>query len=211
MSSESVLISKILPFVEQAFVNPKTKGLIVEGLVLVGNRDLHKKLHAALPKPLKDKVIKVVDVEGEEEEGQMQALDHVEKELGHVRLIQEQLQLKKFFDLKKSNPGKVASGPKDALAALESGSGERLIIYDNLRINRVSNGSRVVFWQEGTARTEVEDLGKTNIEEENLLHWLLANGSKFGVAIDVREFVLGNLRVLLMFYIACLQEQPSRS
>ena len=129
-ASESTLISKIMPFVEQSFVNPKTKTLFVEGIVIAGNSNLHKKLFDSLPKALKDKVIKVVDVQGEEEEGQMQALDHLEKELAHVRLIQEQLLLKKFFELKKANAAKVAAGPKDALAALEAGGVERVIIYD---------------------------------------------------------------------------------
>nr|BAK02584.1 predicted protein [Hordeum vulgare subsp. vulgare] len=184
-ASESTLISKIMPFVEQSFVNPKTKTLFVEGIVIAGNSNLHKKLYDSLPKALKDKVIKVVDVQGEEEEGQMQALDHLEKELAHVRLIQEQLLLKKFFELKKTSAAKIAAGPKDALAALEAGGVERVIIYDGLRINRVSNGKRVVFWEEGTARTEVDDLGKQGIEEENLLHWMLTHGGKFNAEISL--------------------------
>ena len=188
VASESTLISKIMPFVEQAFQNPKTKTLTVEGLVLAGNTNLHKALHAALPKALKDKVIKVVDVQGEEEEGQMQALDFVEKELGHIRIIQEQLLLKKFFELKKNSPGQVVTGAKDAIAALESGSAKSVIVYDNLRINRVAHGGKVVYWQEGTNRTEVEDtVGKVDLEEDNLLHWLLINGAKFGAQIDVRS------------------------
>jgi len=174
-----------MPIVEETFLDPKTKQLTVEGVVLVGNSGLHRKLYDALPKALKDKVVKVADVDGEEEEGQMQALDKVEKELAHVRLIQEQLLLKKFFDLKKSTPAKVVVGPKDVMAALEERSVQSLIIYDNLRFNRVTNGSRIVYWQEGTVRTEIEDLGKRDIEEGNLLHWLLINGGKYGVQLDL--------------------------
>ncbi len=48
-----------------------------QGIVLAGNAGLHRKLVEVLPKNLKDKVIKVVDVEGTEEEGQSQVLDQL--------------------------------------------------------------------------------------------------------------------------------------
>ena len=106
-----------------------------------------------------------------------------------MRLVQELLLLKKFYAAKAASRDKVALGAKETMAAIENKTAQTVIVYDDLRVNRVAGGGRVVYWEESTPRTEVEELGK-DVEEENLLHWLLLNASKVtasGATIEVRR------------------------
>jgi len=93
------LYNKLSVLIDQHFIGKDGKPNVI-GLIVAGQA-IHEALPANLNPNLKAIVMKVIDLEREEEEGLKELLNKLDNVLGHVRLIQEKSILKNFYNLKK--------------------------------------------------------------------------------------------------------------
>lgn len=85
---------------------------------------------------LQAKVIKLVDVSYGGENGFNQAIELAAESLQNVKFIQEKKLIGRYFDEISQDTGKYCFGVEDTLRALELGSVETLICWENLDIQR---------------------------------------------------------------------------
>lgn len=88
------------------------------------------------PQRLQAKVIKLVDVSYGGENGFNQAIELAAESLQNVKFIQEKKLIGRYFDEISQDTGKYCFGVEDTLRALELGSVETLICWENLDIQR---------------------------------------------------------------------------
>lgn len=85
---------------------------------------------------LQSKIIKLVDVSYGGENGFNQAIELAAESLQNVKFIQEKKLIGRYFDEISQDTGKYCFGVEDTLRALELGSVETLICWENLDIQR---------------------------------------------------------------------------
>lgn len=85
---------------------------------------------------LQSKIIKLVDVSYGGENGFNQAIELAAESLQNVKFIQEKKLIGRYFDEISQDTGKYCFGVEDTLKALELGSVETLICWENLDIQR---------------------------------------------------------------------------
>jgi eRF1 domain 3 len=85
---------------------------------------------------LQTKVIKLVDISYGGENGFNQAIELAAESLQNVKFIQEKKLIGRYFDEISQDTGKYCFGVEDTLRALELGSVETLICWENLDIQR---------------------------------------------------------------------------
>lgn len=85
---------------------------------------------------LQNKIIKLVDVSYGGENGFNQAIELAAESLQNVKFIQEKKLIGRYFDEISQDTGKYCFGVEDTLKALELGSVETLICWENLDIQR---------------------------------------------------------------------------
>ena len=85
---------------------------------------------------LQGKIIKLVDVSYGGENGFNQAIELAAESLQNVKFIQEKKLIGRYFDEISQDTGKYCFGVEDTLKALELGSVETLICWENLDIQR---------------------------------------------------------------------------
>lgn len=81
-------------------------------------------------------MIKLVDVSYGGENGFNQAIELAAESLQNVKFIQEKKLIGRYFDEISQDTGKYCFGVEDTLRALELGSVETLICWENLDIQR---------------------------------------------------------------------------
>jgi len=129
-------VRKVAELAVQNFItNDKVN---VTGLVLAGSADFKTELSQSdmFDPRLANKVIKVVDVSYGGENGFNQAIDLASESLANVKFVQEKKLIQKYFDEISQDSGKYCFGIVDTLKALELGSVETLIVWENLDITR---------------------------------------------------------------------------
>ena len=110
----------------------------VKGLVLAGSADFKTDLNKSelFDPRLAAKVIKIVDVSYGGENGFNQAIELSAETLSNVKFVQEKKLLDAYFDEISQDTGKFCYGVDDTLKALDLGSVEILIVFENLNIIR---------------------------------------------------------------------------
>jgi len=203
LQSTDSLYIRVMEFVRQTFQDEKTKQVNVSGLILAGNDKLHQRLNETLPKELKDKVLKVVNVKSEEEEGVHEALEQLIDQLPHIRIFQEIALLQRFFQIRKDSPSKVAVGPQAVAAAVDGKQAKTLIMFEDLKVHRVTDRSRVVYWEEGINKpAELEKLGEPH-SDELLTHYYLTLANKLDLEGLSIELVGRHSRLGIAFWKDC--------
>ena len=152
----------------------------VAGLVLAGSADFKTDLLQSdmFDPRLQKQVIKTVDVSYGMDPGFNQAIELSSECLSNVKLVQEKRLLQKYFDEISQDTGKYCFMVQDTLQALEMGSVEILIVWENLTVNRL-----VV---KNTATGEEKILHLTPEQETNDSHF---HDPVTGVQLDVVERV----------------------
>ncbi|KAF4516405.1 hypothetical protein B566_EDAN008528 [Ephemera danica] len=117
------------------FTNEKPN---IAGLILAGSADFKTELSQSdmFDARLQAKIIKVVDVSYGGENGFNQAIELAAESLQNVKFIQEKKLIGRYFDEISQDTGKFCFGVEDTLRALELGSVETLICWENLDIQR---------------------------------------------------------------------------
>jgi len=116
------------------FDKPNVKGLILAGSAEFKN-DLQKSdLFDGRLVPI---VLRTVDISYGGENGFNQAIEISSDTLSGVKFIHEKKVIGKFYDEIAKDTGKYVFGLKDTMEAIDNGSVEILIIYENLAFNRL--------------------------------------------------------------------------
>jgi peptide chain release factor subunit 1 len=130
-------LRKVAEAVTSCFITndmPNVKGLILAGSAEFKN-DLSKSdLFDARLAPI---VIKLVDISYGGENGFNQAIELSADALRSVKFIHEKKVIGKFFDEIAKDTGKYVFGVKDSLEAMENGSIDIMIIFENCEYNRL--------------------------------------------------------------------------
>ena len=110
----------------------------VTGLILAGSADFKTELSQSdmFDPRLQAKILKIVDVSYGGENGFNQAIELSAEVLANVKFIQEKKLIGRYFDEIYQDTGKYCFGVEDTLKALEMGSVETLIVWENLDIMR---------------------------------------------------------------------------
>jgi len=193
------LMSRVIEFLYANYTDEKSKKLNVEGLVLAGNNKLHERLAEVLPKDLHERVVAVLNVRSEEEDGMHEALEQLTDKLPQVRLVQEIVLLQEFFRLQKEQPNKVAAGAAQVEAVVDAKKARVLLLYEDLKIHRVTDRTRVAYYEEGLNRNDVEQLAQPR-HDELLSHYFLTLANKYDVDGTKVELVSSHSRLGQRFW-----------
>ncbi|OIW16081.1 hypothetical protein TanjilG_04616 [Lupinus angustifolius] len=138
-------VRKCAELATQFYINPTTSQPNVSGLILAGSADFKTELSQSdmFDPRLQAKILNVVDVSYGGENGFNQAIELSSEILSNVKFIQEKRLIGKYFEEISQDTGKYVFGVDDTLKALEMGSVETLIVWENLDMNRyvLKNGT----------------------------------------------------------------------
>lgn len=131
----------------------------VVGLILAGSAGFKSELALSdmFDPRLKEVVIKQLDVSYGGENGFNQAIELAADALTNVKFISEKKLLSAFFSEISQDTNKYCFGVEDTLKALEMGAVERLIVYENLDVSRITLRHPL---------TQVETIHHFNVEQE---------------------------------------------
>ncbi|XP_013379690.1 eukaryotic peptide chain release factor subunit 1 [Lingula anatina] len=171
----------------------------VAGLVLAGSADFKTELSQSdmFDPRLQCKIIKVVDVSYGGENGFNQAIELASDSLSNVKFIQEKKLIGRYFDEISQDTGKYCFGVEDTLKALEMGSVETLIVWENLDITRYvlknhsTDEEKILHLKPEQEKDKTYFTDKdTGVELElsdsqPLLEWLANNYKTFGATLEI--------------------------
>merc|ERR1711887_2116 len=190
-------VRKVAEMAAQLFItNDKPN---CSGLILAGSADFKTELSQSdmFDQRLQAKIIKLVDVSYGGENGFNQAIELAAECLANVKFIQEKKLIGRYFEEISQDTGKYCFSVDDTLKALEMGSVETIICWENLDIQRVnlknhaSGEEKILFLNSEQEKDKTHFMDQeTGVEmelEENmpLLEWLANNYKKFGAALEI--------------------------
>lgn len=146
---------------------------------------------------LRAKILKVVDISSGGETGFNQAIDLSSEILSNVKFVKEKCLIDHFFREIEQDTQKYVCGVDDTLKILEVGAIEKLIVWENLDINRyvlrntLTNEIVVKHlnkdqeadqsnFQDAATLSELETL-----ENISLLEWLANEHMQFGCSLEL--------------------------
>ncbi|CAG5088681.1 Similar to eRF1: Eukaryotic peptide chain release factor subunit 1 (Drosophila melanogaster) [Cotesia congregata] len=152
----------------------------IAGLILAGSADFKTELSQSdmFDPRLQAKVIKLVDVSYGGENGFNQAIELAAESLQNVKFIQEKKLIGRYFDEISQDTGKYCFGVEDTLRALELGSVETLICWENLDIQRYVLKNHTNAEEKSGVELEL-------VECQPLLEWLANNYKSFGATLEI--------------------------
>jgi peptide chain release factor subunit 1 len=169
----------------------------VTGLILAGSAEFKAKLNMSdlFDIRLRDIVLQIVDVSYGGENGFNQAIELAAGSLSDVKFIREKTLLADYFREISQDTKKFCYGVRDTLEALERGACEKLVVFENLEINRYTlrhplNGEEQIKHlnehQETIASNFIHEDGTELdvVEKMSLLEWLTNNYSNFGCTLS---------------------------
>jgi peptide chain release factor subunit 1 len=187
-------VRKVAEVAVQCFItNDKVN---VNGLVLAGSADFKTDLAKSdlFDQRLQAKIVKIVDISYGGENGFNQAIELSAEALANVKFIQEKKLITQFFDEISQDTGKFCYGVSDTLKALEAGSCEIVIVYENLEITRYvykdSQDREVVVLVAPNNEDKTVSLDKETgaemdlVSEQPLLEWLAENYKNYGATLE---------------------------
>ncbi|RWS32014.1 Eukaryotic peptide chain release factor subunit 1-like protein [Leptotrombidium deliense] len=190
-------VRKVAEVATQLFVtNDKPN---IAGLILAGSADFKTELSQSdmFDPRLQAKILKLVDVSYGGENGFNQAIELSAEVLSNVKFIQEKKLIGRYFDEVSQDTGKYCFGVDETLKALEMGSVEILIAWENLDIMRYvlkNNGTNEVKILHLTSAQEKDKSHFVDketgmelelVESMPLLEWLANNYKDYGATLEI--------------------------
>jgi len=131
-------VRKVAEQCGQVFI--KDNKVTVQGIVVAGAADLKREImqNENVDYRLPPLVIKTVDVCYGEENGFNQAIELSQDAIGGLKFIKEKKLLASFFNEISIDSGKFCYGTKETMQIFESGVIEKIIVWENLEINRIT-------------------------------------------------------------------------
>ena len=171
----------------------------IEGLILAGSADFKTELSQSdmFDPRLNTKVLKVVDVSYGGENGFNQAIELSAEVLSNVKFIQEKKLIGRYFDEISQDTGKYCFGVTDTLQALEMGSVETLIVWENIDMMRLTLKNHSKDEEVVLHLNSEQEKDKTNfvdketgvelelIERLAFLEWLANHYKTFGATLEI--------------------------
>eukprot|EP00918_Siedleckia_nematoides_P052777 GHVU01115274.1.p1 GENE.GHVU01115274.1~~GHVU01115274.1.p1 ORF type:complete len:438 (+),score=66.16 GHVU01115274.1:166-1479(+) len=171
----------------------------VAGLVLAGSADFKTELSQSdmFDPRLQAKILKIVDVSYGGENGFNQAIELASEALANVKFIQEKKLIGKYFDEISQDTGKYCFGVDDSLRALEMGSVEILIVWENLDTMRYVLKNHQVDEEKTLYLKPEQEKDKTYftdkdtgvemelVDSQPLLEWFANNYKSFGATLEI--------------------------
>uniref|UniRef100_A0A336KPT1 Eukaryotic peptide chain release factor subunit 1 n=1 Tax=Culicoides sonorensis TaxID=179676 RepID=A0A336KPT1_CULSO len=191
-------VRKVAEVATQLFISNDKPN--IAGLILAGSADFKTELSQSdmFDPRLQTKIIKLVDVSYGGENGFNQAIELAAESLANVKFIQEKKLIGRYFDEISQDTGKYCFGVEDTLRALELGSVETLICWENLDIQRyVLKNHANATTNTVLHLTPEQEKDKTHftdketgvemelIESQPLLEWLANNYKSFGATLEI--------------------------
>ncbi|EJU05842.1 peptide chain release factor eRF/aRF subunit 1 [Dacryopinax primogenitus] len=189
-------VRKVAELAVQHFItNDKVN---VAGLVLAGSADFKTELSQSdmFDPRLGVKIIKVVDVSYGGENGFNQAIELAAESLANVKFVQEKKLIQKYFDEISQDTGKYCFGVDDTLKALEMGSVETLIVWENLDVTRYvlrnAAGEEIIVHARKDQEKDREKFidkstgleMESSSEPQSLLEWFAERYKDFGADLE---------------------------
>ncbi|CAO1355578.1 unnamed protein product [Diamesa hyperborea] len=171
----------------------------IAGMILAGSADFKTELSQSdmFDPRLQSKIIKLVDISYSGENGFNQAIELAAESLQNVKFIQEKKLIGRYFDEISQDTGKYCFGVEDTLRALELGSVETLICWENLDIQRYVLKNTTTGLTTVLHLTPEQEKDKTHftdkesgvemelVESQQLLEWLANNYKTFGATLEI--------------------------
>ncbi|GFS47876.1 eukaryotic peptide chain release factor subunit 1 [Trichonephila inaurata madagascariensis] len=190
-------VRKVAEVATQLYISNDKANVV--GLILAGSADFKTELSQSdmFDPRLQVKILKLVDVSYGGENGFNQAIELSAEVLSNVKFIQEKKLIGRYFDEISQDTGKYCFGVEDTLKALEMGSVEILIAWENLDIvryvlkNHVSDEDKVLHLTPEQEKDKTHFTDKdTGVELElvdslPLLEWLANNYKSFGATLEI--------------------------
>jgi len=169
----------------------------VEGLILAGSASFKHDLNNSdlFDQRLKNIVLKTIDVSYGGENGFNQAIELSAKTLTNVKFIAEKQLLSKYFTQIAKDNGLFCYGVKDTINALENNACEKLIVFEELELNRIimldpDTKEEIIKFLNSKECSEESHLKNENgmpydiVEKINIVEWLALNYSNFGTSLE---------------------------
>lgn len=211
-------VVKVSELATKYFIDPVTTLPNVQALILAGSADLKHDLNAKLDGRLAKIVVAVVDVQYGGEVGFAEAVNQTEAKLKGVKYVREKQALGKFFDMIAKDTGLYVFGVEATIYALESGTLDTLLLWDQIPIVRYTLKS-----VSGEEQKVVYSMDKVNTKEWSLvsstplIDWILEHYKEFGAKIELvseqtsvgTQFVkgFGGIGGILRFAVELLPEE----
>ena len=170
----------------------------VKGLILAGSAEFKNDLQKSdlFDPRLQPCVLKLVDVSYGGENGFNQAIELSSDTLKSVKFVHEKKVIGKFFDEIAKDSGKYVFGLKDTLEAMDNGSIDVLIIYENLDFYRLTlqdNMENVVIemvpkskaGNSSKWRNEITGIEYDVLDNISLTEWFLDNYKKYVTHLEI--------------------------
>ncbi|KAH7827679.1 putative Eukaryotic peptide chain release factor subunit 1-2 [Monocercomonoides exilis] len=167
----------------------------VAGLVLAGSADFKTELSQSetFDQRLQAKIIKIVDVAYGGENGFNQAINLASDTLSNVHFVQEKALLQQYFDEIGQDTGKFVFGIRDTIAGLEMGAVQKLIMWENLDVDRIelrhpTTGDVSVVYLTPAQQKDPSFFHEKGVElvlvsKEQLTDWFVLNYKKYGCTL----------------------------
>ncbi|EDO19276.1 hypothetical protein Kpol_1036p18 [Vanderwaltozyma polyspora DSM 70294] len=170
--------------------------VMVKGLILAGSADFKTDLAKSemFDQRLASRVLKIVDISYGGENGFNQAIELSAETLANVKFVQEKKLLTEYFDEISQDTGKFCYGIDDTLKALDLGSIDRLIVFENLETIRFvykdAEDKEVIKFampdQEDKSYAIDRATGQEMevVEEQLLIEWLAEHYKEYGATLE---------------------------
>lgn len=168
----------------------------VKGLVLAGSADFKTDLNKSelFDPRLAAKVIKIVDISYGGENGFNQAIELSAETLSNVKFVQEKKLLDAYFDEISQDTGKFCYGVDDTIKALDLGSIEILIVFENLNIIRYvfkdAEDQEIIKYINPDSKDKSFGIDKATgkemevVSDQLLVEWLAEHYKEFGATLE---------------------------
>lgn len=171
----------------------------VKGIVIAGYAQFKDELAEStmLDARLRGKVLSVIDVAYGGTQGLHQAIELSAGDLAHVKLVQEQQVLQRFFDeiAHSEDAARYCFGPREVEAALHAGVVNTLMLHDKIRLYRhvlrtADHKEHVIYTANEVLAPRdypkrVEAAGAEVIASEELIQYLIDEAPRHGARIEL--------------------------
>lgn len=169
----------------------------VTGIILAGFAEFKEVLSESnlFDQRLKQKIIKIVDIQYGGESGFNEAINLAQDSMGDLKLLKEKKIITEFMEAINKDNGKFIFGINETMEALKIGAIDKFIVWDNLELIRVQysvNEAENIHYLDEKNKKNKEQFEK--IQKENglkiidmmpLLDWLMENYNKFGIKLEL--------------------------
>lgn len=191
-----VFLKKVAELANLYFIEENQK-VTIKGLILAGSGEFKNELSSSdiFDPRLKTKILQIIDIAYGGEAGFNQAIEVSSPKLGEFKFIKEKKILNSYFEEISKNSGKFVFGIEETVEALNSGTIEKLICWENLDFirfvlyNPKTNVQLLKFLKEKKDNKNCHDKELSIFTEfevkkqELLVDWLVENRINFGSQI----------------------------